>query len=186
SGAPCKISICGVAMIMRTVTKQPRTTWGELVNDLRAAGTIVTKKTFGNTLHREGLKSCSAHKNPLLKTAHVKAYLQFANAHLNDPQENWVKVLWSDETKIELFGINSNRCVWRKKNDAYEPKNTIPIIKHGGGHIMLWACFSAKGTGHLHRIKGMMDGAMYRQILAERLLPSSQGIGNGSWMGIPS
>ncbi|XP_053157540.1 zinc finger protein 397-like [Hemicordylus capensis] len=61
SGAPCKISPHGVAMIMRTVTKQPRTTRGELVNDLRAAGTIVTKKTIGNTLRREGLKSCSAH-----------------------------------------------------------------------------------------------------------------------------
>ncbi|MBN3308453.1 CE192 protein, partial [Amia calva] len=77
-------------------------------------------------------------------------------------KENWVKVLWSDETKIELFGINSTRRVWRRRND---PKNTIPTVKHGGGNIMLWGCFSAKGTGQLHRIKGTMDGAMYRQIL---------------------
>ncbi|KAL0164969.1 hypothetical protein M9458_040722, partial [Cirrhinus mrigala] len=39
------------------------------------------------------------------------------------------------------------------------PKNTIPTVKHGGGNIMLWGCFSAKGTGQLHRIKGTMDGA---------------------------
>ncbi len=45
------------------------------------------------------------------------------------------------------------------------------------GKIMLWGCFSAKGTGQLHRIKGTMDGAMYRQ---------GQGIENGSWMGIPA
>ncbi len=42
---------------------------------------------------------------------------------------------------------------------------------------MLWGCFSAKGTGQLHRIKGTMDGAMYRQ---------GQGIENGSWIGIPA
>ncbi len=107
TGAPCKISPREVSMIMRTVRNQPRTTREDLVNDLKAAGTIVTKKTIGNTLRREGLKSCRARKVPLLKKAHVQARLKFAN----DSEENWVKVLWSDETKIELFGINSTRRV---------------------------------------------------------------------------
>uniref|UniRef100_A0AAY5JZJ1 Transposase Tc1-like domain-containing protein n=1 Tax=Esox lucius TaxID=8010 RepID=A0AAY5JZJ1_ESOLU len=111
SGAPCKILPCGVEMIMKSVMNQPRTTWEDLVNDLNAAGTIVTKKTIGNTLRREGLKSCSARKVPLLKKAHVQACLKFANEHLNDSEENWVKVLWADETKIELFGINSTRVL---------------------------------------------------------------------------
>ena len=106
-GAPCKISPRGVAMIMRTVRNQPRTTREDLVNDLKAAETIVTKKTIVNTLRCEGLKSCSARKVPLLKKAHIHARLKFANEHLNDSVDNWVKVLWSDETKMELFGINS-------------------------------------------------------------------------------
>ena len=90
-----------------------------------------------------------------------------------------MKVLWSDETKLELFGINSTRRVWRRRNAAYDPKNTIPTVKHGGGNIMLWGCFSAKGTGQLHRIKGTMDGAMYRQILGENLLPSARALKMG-------
>uniref|UniRef100_A0A673XGL7 Tc1-like transposase DDE domain-containing protein n=1 Tax=Salmo trutta TaxID=8032 RepID=A0A673XGL7_SALTR len=178
-GAPCKISPCGVAMTMRTVRNQPRTTREDLVNDLKVAGTIVTKKTIGNTLRREGLKSCSARKVPLLKKAHIHARLKFANEHLNDSEDNWVKVLWSDETKMELFGINSTRRVWRRRNAAYDPKNTIPTVKHGGGNIMLWGCFSAKGTGQLHRIKGTMDWAMYRQILGENLLPSARALKMG-------
>ncbi|CDQ88231.1 unnamed protein product [Oncorhynchus mykiss] len=94
-------------MITRTVRNEPRTTQEDLVNVLKAAGTIVTKKTIGNTLRREGLKSCSARKIPLLKKAHIHARLKFANEHLNDSDDNWVKVLWTDETKMELFGINS-------------------------------------------------------------------------------
>ncbi|KAJ8389963.1 hypothetical protein AAFF_G00112480 [Aldrovandia affinis] len=174
SGAPRKISPRGVNLIMRKVREQPRTTWLELVDDLKAAGTTVTKMTIGNTLRRNGLKSCSARKVPLLKKAHVQACLKFANEHLDDSEEAWEKVLWSDETKIELFGINSTRRVWRKKKAALDPKNTIPTVKHGGGNIMLWGCFSAKGTGRLHRIEGRMNGAMYREILGENLLPSTR------------
>lgn len=52
----------------------------------------------------------------------------------------------------------------RKQHSSYDPKNTIPIIKHGGWNTVLWGCFSAKRTGQLHHIKGTMDGDMYCQI----------------------
>ncbi len=58
TGALRKISPRGVSMIMRMVRNQPRTTREDLVNDLKAAGTIVTKKIIGNTLRHEGVKSC--------------------------------------------------------------------------------------------------------------------------------
>ena len=44
------------------------------------------------------------------------------------------KILWSNETKIELFGLNVKCHVWRKPG-------TIPMVKHGGGSIMLWGRF---------------------------------------------
>ena len=147
--------------------------------DLKRAGTTVSKKTISSTVRRHGLKSCSARKVPLLKPAHVQARLKFANDHLDDPEEEWEKVMWSDETKIELFGLNSTRRILRTKKKKYNPKNTIPTVKHGGGNIILWGCFSAKGTGRLHRIEGRMDGAMYREILANNLLPSVRALKMG-------
>jgi len=52
------------------------------------------------------------------------------------------------------------------------PKNTIPTVKHGGGNIMLWGCFSAKGTGKLICAEGRMNGVMYSEILSHNLHPS--------------
>uniref|UniRef100_A0AAZ3QJ57 Tc1-like transposase DDE domain-containing protein n=1 Tax=Oncorhynchus tshawytscha TaxID=74940 RepID=A0AAZ3QJ57_ONCTS len=71
----------------------------------------------------------------------------------------------SNENKIELFGLNAKRHVCRKPG-------TIPTVKHGGGSIMLWGCFSAAGIGRLDRIEGKMNGAKYREILDGNLLQS--------------
>ena len=77
------------------------------------------------------------------------------------------KILWSDETKIKLFVLNAKCHFWRKPG-------TIPTVKHGGGSIMLWGCFSAAETRRLVRIKAKMNRAKYREILDENLLQSSQ------------
>ena len=77
------------------------------------------------------------------------------------------KIILSDETKIELFGLNVKRHIWKKPG-------TIPTVKHGGGIIMLWGCFSVAGTVRLVRIEGKMNEAKNREIIDENVLRSAQ------------
>uniref|UniRef100_A0A3B1KHJ0 Tc1-like transposase DDE domain-containing protein n=1 Tax=Astyanax mexicanus TaxID=7994 RepID=A0A3B1KHJ0_ASTMX len=58
--------------------------------------------------------------------------------------------LWLDESKVKYFGLN----MWQKR--------PIPTVKHGGGGIMLWGCFSSAGTEKLVKDDGKIDGAKYR------------------------
>uniref|UniRef100_A0AAR2KY87 Uncharacterized protein n=1 Tax=Pygocentrus nattereri TaxID=42514 RepID=A0AAR2KY87_PYGNA len=69
------------------------------------------------------------------------------------------KILWSDEPKIELFGLNSKPHVWRKPGATHHLPKTIPTVKHGGGSIMLWGGFPAAGTGRLVRVEEKLSGA---------------------------
>ncbi len=57
-----------------------------------------------------------------------------------------MKVLWSDETKIQHLA-STQLTVFGGGGMLPMTQDTIPTAKHGGGNIMLWGCFSAKRTG---------------------------------------
>ena len=44
-------------------------------------------------------------------------------------------IIWSDECKIELFGHNDVKNVWRPDGKAYDAKYVVPSVKHGGWHV---------------------------------------------------
>ncbi|KAK3523864.1 hypothetical protein QTP70_010508 [Hemibagrus guttatus] len=117
------------------------------------------------TLHTAGFHGRRPRRTPLLQISRTNARLAFANVHLDKEEDFWSSVLWSDETKIELFGHNDVAFIWRKKGEAFNPKNTIPTVKHGGGNRMFWGCFSAGGPGNLITVNGTMKKEQYIKIL---------------------
>lgn len=60
-------------------------------------------------------------------------------------------------TKIEFRAFLTQR-VWRKNNAEYDPKNTIPKVKYGGGNIMFWSFSLLREKGDF---KEPLDEATY-------------------------
>ena len=65
--------------------------------------TICTK-TLHCQLKKLGMKSVVKKKRPLLTARHRRARLEFAERHLDWTVDDWKRVWWSDETKINCFG----------------------------------------------------------------------------------
>jgi hypothetical protein len=63
--------------------------------------------TISATLHQSGLYGRVASRKPLLSKRHMTARLEFAKRHLKDSHTMRHKILWSDETRIELLGLNA-------------------------------------------------------------------------------
>ena len=99
-------------------------------------------------LHKSRLCERVARQKPLLRKRHMTACLEFAKRHVKDSESMRERLLWSDKTKIELFGLNAKHYVWRKTTTVHHPSNIISTVKHGGGSIMqMGMLFSSRDWG---------------------------------------
>ena len=72
------------------------------INKTLSNPTSVT--TVKSVLKKNGLSGRIAVKKPLLRKANIQKRLQFAQKYKNWTPEQWKSVLWTDESKFEIFG----------------------------------------------------------------------------------
>ena len=146
----------------------------------RSHSKSISLTTTKRRLRQAGLSGRKAVRKPLLRIGNKKKRLQWAIDHQNWTEEDWGKELWTDESKFELFGQRRRIYIKRTTKEKMIPECLVPTIKHGGGSVMVWGCFSSAGVGDLVKIEGIIKKEQYKTILENNAIPSGlRTIGRG-------
>ena len=170
-GRPRKTGTRVDSLIKRKAVANPPLTAIAINDDLRANyGVELDVTTVRRRLRDVGLTARRPSRKPLVSAKNRQARVVFAKKYLNWTTEDWARVLWSDESKFNLFSSDGIQYVRRPVNQRDNIRYQVPTVKHGGGNVMVWGCFSRKEVGPLCRIQGKMDRFVYRSILAEHMI----------------
>jgi transposase len=142
------------------------------INQGLPQGTTIAASTTRRYLREQGLLGRVAVKKPLLRPQNRIKRLRFAKQHKDWVKDDWNKVLWTDESKFQLFGTNRRVYVRRRKGERLIDDCISSTVKHGGGNIMVWGSISGTGLGGLVKIDGIMDKKVYHNILVRHAVPS--------------
>ena len=93
----------------------------EMLSELNIAS--ISPRTVQNRLNEAGLHGRAPIKKPLLTKKHIKARLEFGLKHQEWTVEDWKKVLFSDESKINRRGSDGKIWTWRKTGKLLKAKH---------------------------------------------------------------
>ena len=135
-------------------------------------GKSISARTVHRALKKVGMKAVVKRKRPLLTKRHRRERLDFAMAHKDWTVEDWKRVVWSDETKINHLGSDGRKWVWKKAGEGLSDRVVDGTVKFGGGSLMFWGCMLWEGAGYRTKIDGRMDAKLYVGILEDELQES--------------
>ena len=121
----------------------------------------VSKDTVIRRLKSAGFKCRRPYIGPFLSDHHRQARLNWSISHSRWYLPKWDTVLFSDESKFNLFFADGRQRVWRKDGERYSEGYVLETDRFGGGGIMVWAGISSFHRTDLIVLNGGITGQAY-------------------------
>jgi transposase len=157
--------------LLRILKTDRKTNLQELhENFLNSTSTSVCKNTLRKYLHEQGFCGRVGVRKPFVNETNKRKRLTWAKERKEWTSE-WENIIWSDESRFELFGGDGKRWVWRQPHEKYDVGCLIPTFKSGQQGVMVWGCFMKDKLGPLVKLEGRITATVYIDVLKNHLLP---------------
>lgn len=175
-GRKVKTSPATDRWIVRMALKDRKITAACIKKNLIGSGVMISIHTIRRRLVRAGLFARRPTKKPFLSLEQRMKRVHWAKQYQHWTVEDWKQVIWSDETRISLFGSDGKTYVRRRPGEAYLPQCMTPTVKHPLS-IMVWGCMSWSHVGRIQVLNGMINADRYiNEVLEKKLLQSARDI----------
>ncbi|KAG1442718.1 hypothetical protein G6F46_013168 [Rhizopus delemar] len=140
AGGPKVLSAADERYCVRQVTKNRMSSATKVAKELeKDTGRKVSAETVCRTLRKAGLGATEKPKKHLLSAKNICKRLSWCMAHKDWTIDDWKRVIWSDETKINRFNSDGRTWAWIRSGESLKSHYVKMTVKHGGGNMMLWS-----------------------------------------------
>uniref|UniRef100_A0A3B3QGW8 Transposase Tc1-like domain-containing protein n=1 Tax=Paramormyrops kingsleyae TaxID=1676925 RepID=A0A3B3QGW8_9TELE len=155
-----------------TETKSAEDLFSTSCEDIKASHTNVCDRTVRNWLREIEFRYRKAKHKPSLTPKQEKTRLQWAKEKQSWTVDDWMKVVFSDESRICIGqGDDAGMFVWCHPNETYKDDCLKKTSKFPQS-LMIWGCMSGKGPGQMAIITSTINAQVCVEILDNFLISS--------------
>ena len=143
----------------------------DAVQFLASQNVSMTSDGVRKMLRKKGFKARRKVKTNMINRDNRKRRLAWAKARRHLTVSDWRSWVFSDETRVNMWGSDGVSYYWSDKPGTMQPHQITTQVQNNGGSVMFWGCITADGPGYGTTIlDGTIDSEEYIKILESSLL----------------
>lgn len=157
---------------LRRLQKEKHQTVAKFISIIRDTyGVEYSRSGLRKYMKREGVRGRIKRKKPLISNRNRLRRIIFAKQHLNWGDEEWGKVVWSDESTFELVRSRGKEYYYSIKR-GWDSSTRKLTTQAGKQKVLLWGCFKNNEVGVLYHCRNTINANLYQKILKDAAFSS--------------